>query len=202
MLKSVSNKSSSLVHLANHSSVKMLVSAAACHRNHLPHHKHVELSVAGIIFLGTPHQGTSSADLMMAVLGIMSLAMPSRTQVVEDVRPLAESLLVLQQQYRPLQDQYKTYYGYETREQRLPGGTTALIVSRESAVLPTAFKYQQIAMPADHVGIAKFEAETDPAFQLLVDALKVLMDGASKRIRNRWGSFNRWCSFAQGCICC
>jgi hypothetical protein len=128
---------------------------------------------------------------MKAILSAMSLTQPSQTHVVEDIRPLADYLLAQQQQYRPLQDQYETYFCYETRELRLPGGSTALIVPKVSAVPPTASQDRQIAMPADHVGIAKFETPEDAGFRLLVDSLKASMKGAFGRSEHRWDAFNR-----------
>lgn len=111
-----------------------LISAAACHKNHLAHHKHVELSTVGLVYLGTPHQGSDKADVTKTMLGVLSLVVPTNTEIVNDIRALIGFLLVQQQQYRPISNNWLTYYGYETKTTPLRGGSTSMIVSKTSVV--------------------------------------------------------------------
>jgi hypothetical protein len=169
--------------------IQALISAAACHAEHLIHHKHVELSTAGIIYLGTPHQGSDSAGLLKMLLDMMSLFASSTSRVVTDMKPLTDFLLIQQQQYRPISDQYLTYYCYETEPTMLPGGSATVIVPTASAVPPSATEAQRIEMTTDHIGIAKFESIGDGNFQRLVLAVKAIAADSRRRCQERLRKF-------------
>jgi hypothetical protein len=176
-----------------------LISAAACHENHLVHHKNVEVSTTGIIYLGSPHQGSDGADMMKTMLGLMSLVAPTETETVKDISVLTDFLLLQQQQYRPISSNYLTYYGYETKATRLPGGSSSIIVSTASAVPPSATEAQRVEMPADHIGIAKFGGVGEEAFQRLMSPIRAIAEDSKGRYKERWKKFK--CEFLPCCEC-
>lgn len=126
---------------------------------------------------------------MKTMLDIVSLAAPTNTKIVNDIRVLTEFLHLQQQQYRPISDNYLTYYGYETIATALPGGSTSIIVSKLSAVPPTATDSQRIELPADHIRIAKFESAVDETFQALVLPVQATADDSRRRCQERWQKF-------------
>lgn len=168
---------------------KALISAAACHEKHLTHHKHVELSTAGIIYLGTPHQGSDNAGLMKTLLDLWSLFAPSTSHVVSDMKSFADFLFLQQQQYRSISNLYPTYYCHETKPILLPSGSRAVIVSKVSAVPPTAAESQRVEMSTDHIGLAKFENVADENFQRLISPVQSIARCSHMHCRERWRKF-------------
>jgi hypothetical protein len=126
---------------------------------------------------------------MKTMLGLISLAAPTNAAIVKDIVALTEFLLLQQQQYRPISENYLAYYCYETYETPLPSGSTLMIVPKVSAVPPTATESQRIEMATDHIRIAKYESSADETFKRLVLPLRA-MDGNSRpRCDERWKKF-------------
>jgi hypothetical protein len=126
---------------------------------------------------------------MKTILDIMSIFAPSNAQALKDIRLLTDFLLLQQQQYRPISNNYLTYNFYETKKTRLLGGSSALLVPQISAVPPTASKSQQIEMPTDHIGIAKLLGQPDCTFERVVKPLEHIANTSQTSCQHRWDKF-------------
>jgi hypothetical protein len=126
---------------------------------------------------------------LKTLLGVISLAAPTNKEIIKDSATLTDFLLLQQQQYRSVSDNYLTYYGYETKATPLPGGSDLIIVPKVSAVPPSATESQCIEMTADHVGIAKYETVVDETFQCLALPVQAIAEDSRARCQKRWKKF-------------
>jgi hypothetical protein len=171
-----------------------LLFAATCHEGHLPHHKHVELSTAGIVFLGTPHQGSSMAELMHLLLRIHSIFGGAASASLTSDLPQFSAFLQLQtQQFRAISSHYMKCYCYETVPTTLPSGGRALLVPVTSAVVLSDGESKSLSMPKDHVHMAKFGEGSDSSFQELTKHLRRMLGAAPTNVTARWNAFESAC---------
>jgi hypothetical protein len=78
-----------------------------------PHHKAVELSTYGILFLGTPHQGADGIDLAKLLLGIQSIYSKTNDAVLKDLQSHSPALQQQLSQYTPISGNYETKFYFE-----------------------------------------------------------------------------------------
>jgi hypothetical protein len=177
-----------------------LILASACHEEHLLHHKHVELSTTGIIYLGTPHQGSEKSQMMKAILGILSLVAPSNTHVFDALRPFEEFIQFQDPLYRSICNNYITYFCYETMETLLPDGSFELLVPQLSALMPEVKNAKELGIPRDHIQMSKFEGPDDGAFQVIAPILQQIVEEATATHQKRWSSFEGECEGGIWCV--
>ena len=104
-----------------------LIHAHSCHTGHLPGHKAVKDSTYGILFLGTPHRGSYGANMHTLLLNIWSLARPTKTDIVQDLRSDSEALERQLDQYLPISTQFDTKFFYEAYPTKLAPGIELLV---------------------------------------------------------------------------
>lgn len=93
------------------------------------HHKAVELSTRGIIFLGTPHVGAEGVDFTSALLAVQSLCSNTDDTLLNEVRLHSKGLQQEQSRYTAISDNYVTKFCYELYGSELGGGVTTEIVT-------------------------------------------------------------------------
>jgi hypothetical protein len=93
--------------------VKALIHAHNTDRGHLSEHKAIEISTHGILFLGTPHQGTDSATLGITLHRIFSIVMPTNTRLLKNLERDSEQVLQQLEQYLPISSNFETVFFYE-----------------------------------------------------------------------------------------
>src|SRR5882757_5272991 len=94
---------------------------------HNEHHKAVELSTYGLLFLGTPHLGAEGVDLAMRVLGIQSIFTNTNEIVLKDLQLHCEALQQQLDQYTPISHKYATKFYYEMYETKLFTGRSQMV---------------------------------------------------------------------------
>ena len=102
--------------------MKALVQANSASEDHVSHHKAIELSTYGIIFLGTPHQGTDGVDLAMLLLQIQSFYSKTNDKVLKHLQRDSELLQALTSQYAAISGRFDTKFCYEVYPTHIPGG--------------------------------------------------------------------------------
>lgn len=85
-------------------------------KDSLPDRMAVALSSYGIIFLGTPHQGTNSADWGNLILNIKSIIRPTSHTLLQHLQPESEALQLQQTQFGPIGRQFDIKCFYEMYE--------------------------------------------------------------------------------------
>ena len=99
-----------------------LILASACDRNHLFPHKAVELSTYGILFLGTPHQGSATVDFGMTLFRILSVYDSTNDAVLKDLQLHSKPLQQQLYGYSAISHKYITKFYYEMYETKLFSG--------------------------------------------------------------------------------
>ena len=99
-----------------------MVHAHLCHANDKFHHKSVERSTYGIMFLGTPHEGTDATEWATLLLGIQSIYSETNNAVLRDLRLHSPRLQQQLSQYSSISRNYKTKFFFEMYDTPLFGG--------------------------------------------------------------------------------
>jgi hypothetical protein len=103
-----------------------LIAAHAASANHMHYYKYVELSTAGICFLGTPHQGSDGVSWLQILSNFQSLYAPIQRRVVDDLKPFSAYLEHQLERYRAIGYNYSTVYCYEQSKTSV-GGTRTMV---------------------------------------------------------------------------
>lgn len=144
----------------------------------------------GICFLGTPHRGSSKADLIDTLSRLSKLwGNVPNTKITQVLMPEAEILRDVHDSFikNPINSKVKIYTFHEgldfkgltVKMQFCSHGPLlilAQIVDRLSSTLGLPNEVQS-DIPADHVNMAKFDSRTDQGYKRVTSALQRLVDG-------------------------
>jgi hypothetical protein len=108
-------------------SSKALIHASSASRGHLSDHKGIEISTYGIIFLGTPHQGSESVDLGLLLLQIQSIYSHTNDAMAKHLRRDSEMLQQQLSQYSAISGKFNTKFFFEAYPTLLPGGIRRVV---------------------------------------------------------------------------
>lgn len=129
----------------------------------------------GILFFGTPHNGSSKAHLLGSLQKIVSLTMPKKVVETDSslVNALEEGSEVLQNitdQFSSLMPGFRIFFFWEQLRTTLPY-SKAYIVDETSAA-PIIDGTERCGIAADHRGMCKFESKSSPGFRTVIAALR------------------------------
>ncbi|KAF8496289.1 hypothetical protein BU17DRAFT_59450, partial [Hysterangium stoloniferum] len=143
-----------------------LIQASMANKRHLLRYKWICLSSYGILFLGTPHQGTD------VVLKFTSLCCRPNNILLKHL--ISHSELLQQQNYdfNPIAGDFQMNFFYEYLPTRLADGTFEIIVPKLSAVVPGIVDVPSIGMYKSHSGMAKFQSMDDDDFKTILLIVK------------------------------
>ena len=134
----------------------------------------IRSSTTGVVFLGTPHEGTTIAQWAR----FLAMIKGNDNKLLEQLQPKAEMLYELSHDFASGYKHLNTVCFYEKLSKLYAGGTLdCTIVGQRSAVqVGKAMEY----LITDHSGLNKFSGVKDPNFKPVRDAV-VDMVQASKR---------------------
>ncbi|KIM75579.1 hypothetical protein PILCRDRAFT_670138 [Piloderma croceum F 1598] len=168
-----------------------LIHAHSASKHHNLHHKAVELSTFGILFLGTPHQGSDNVDLAMIILGIQSVYSETSVALLSDLRSHSKGLQQQLAQYTSIAGNYETRFFYEAYPTRLFHGISQLLVPKSSAIVPGMVNAEANILYKDHVGMTKFKHAGDGDLQTLSLHLSWMVQAAPQKVEERWERYKR-----------
>lgn len=106
-----------------------LIHAHLTPSNHISGNKAIDLSTYGVLFLGTPHQGSDSASLAKFFINVLSVVKKTNDALVKHIRKDSEALRVQLDQYSLISERFNTKFFYETYPTPLVGGIEQLVRS-------------------------------------------------------------------------
>ncbi|KAF8510459.1 hypothetical protein BU17DRAFT_98072 [Hysterangium stoloniferum] len=168
-----------------------LIQANQAHRGHLVEHKWIALSTYGILFLGTPHQGTTA--MTNPANQLLKLASPSSKNNNILLKHLTSNSEWLQQQlsfYNPISANFRTTFFYETLPTILPDKSFQIIVPKFSAVIPGAVDMEVVGMSKDHNGMTKLPSQRDDDFIVILSTIQNMIKNALLMVQRQWFKFD------------
>ncbi|KAM7208213.1 putative WD40 domain containing protein [Naviculisporaceae sp. PSN 640] len=129
--------------------------------------------VHGIMFLSTPHKGSSHANTLNSLLSLFG----SSTKVyVSELDPNSTSIEDITEQFRGICGSWELVSLYETRMTKLSPGIKKMVVNKDSGILNYP-KEITVPVDADHHTICKFHSRLDPNYRLVIDLLRQITSG-------------------------
>ncbi|KAF2742947.1 hypothetical protein M011DRAFT_252802 [Sporormia fimetaria CBS 119925] len=158
----VENRDSRIIFVA-HSMGGLVVKKACIDANTSSNYQDIASRIESIFFLGTPHNGSEIAKTAETIVALSPFH--GNKPYVKDLIPASTMIRTINHDFPRYSKNLQLFSFIETLETRV-GGTSRLIVSRDSAVMGYANE-KRIHMNKDHRGICKFETPTDPDFIIL-----------------------------------
>ncbi|PGH02526.1 hypothetical protein AJ80_08837 [Polytolypa hystricis UAMH7299] len=142
----------------------------------------------GILFFGTPHNGSSKAKPLHTAQKLASALIPRQGAVFESglVRALkegSETLEMITSEFAPLMPRFRIFLFWEEQRTGLKY-TKDYIVTSDSAA-PAVEDSERCGIPADHRGMCKFQDVNSPRFRTVLAALKRYSSAAPTVIKSR-----------------
>ncbi|KAH7344301.1 hypothetical protein BKA66DRAFT_24702 [Pyrenochaeta sp. MPI-SDFR-AT-0127] len=125
----------------------------------------IKRSTQGVVFLGTPHHGSSAAAYgEMLVAAAQAIGTGSNRELLRSLRKMSPELMKLASNFNDIFEDFEVFCFYEG----LPTKLSSVIVTKDSAVIPNRLNDILIA---DHSGLNKFHDSNDPNFDKVAQAL-------------------------------
>ena len=106
-----------------------LIHSSSCNSATLAHHQSILVSTHGIIYMGVPHQGSTSAPLGSQLVNIATTFLKADARILKELKADSTLLNLLVQQYAPISRDIVTKYAYETHETGTVWGTSVVVSS-------------------------------------------------------------------------
>ncbi|KAE8161064.1 Alpha/Beta hydrolase protein [Aspergillus tamarii] len=155
----------------------------------IQHLRSIYVSTYGILFLGTPHNGSDIAKWGLLLQNICSAVLPkkymeSSSQLVKALRTNNETLQNINSLFADMMSRFHIYFFHETLSTDVKG-TRELIVD-ESSAAPYAEGVERMGIEADHRHMCKFEDDNAPGYEAVAEALLRYSRDAPATILDRW----------------
>ncbi|KIW24354.1 uncharacterized protein PV07_10073 [Cladophialophora immunda] len=143
----------------------------------------------GIIFFGTPHHGSSKAQLLSSLQKVTRLTIPKRilrteSNLVKALEAESETLQNITDQFVALMSNFHLMFLWEQERTPIPGLGASYIVD-ESSAAPGLPDVERCGIAADHRGMCRFVSSSDQGFLTVIDALQRYSRAAPEEIKTR-----------------
>ncbi|RAL15417.1 LipA and NB-ARC domain protein [Aspergillus homomorphus CBS 101889] len=155
----------------------------------IQHIRSIYISTYGILFLGTPHNGSDVAKWGALLQNICSVVMPkkfmeSSPHLVKALKTNNETLQNINSLFADMTSRFHLYFFHETLSSDIKG-TRELIVD-ESSAAPYMEGVERMGIEADHSHMCKFDDDGSPGYEAVAEALLRYSRDAPTTIRERW----------------
>ena len=168
---------------------KTLIYAQSRTSQKLKHLHSLYVSTYGLLFLGTPHNGTRKANLASAFQHMIKAAAPSKListegGLLDALQENSEILQNINDMFAPLMRDFHIHFFWEEEKTDL-GFAKDYVVSDISAA-PILDDTGRAGLPYNHVDMVKFEGRDAPGYTLVVATLMRYSEQAQTTIVRRW----------------
>lgn len=167
----------------------------------------IYVSTFGILFLGTPHDGSSKAQLASISRRMIGALVPSKVvdsggQLLDALQEGSEVLQNITDVFVPLMKNFRIFFFWE-QEKTDMGVTQGYVcqcfsphiealnanahqVVEESSAAPILDNTERAGLPDDHRNMCKFESRTSPGYRLIAATLIRYSREAPEVVSRRW----------------
>jgi len=155
----------------------------------IAHLHSIYVSTYSILFLGTPHNGSSKAQLASIGRRLLDTVAPSRVwdtdgQLVDALKEGSETLQNITDQFAPLMKRFHVYFFWEQEKTNL--GTSWGYVVDEHSAAPILDDTERSGIAASHTEMCKFESTSASGYITVVSAVMRYAREAPAVIETRW----------------
>lgn len=155
----------------------------------IEHLRSIYVSTYGILFLGTPHNGSDIAKWGLLLQNICSAVLPKRfvetsPHLIGALRTNNETLQNINSLFAEMMGRFHIYFFHETRSTDFKG-TRELIVD-ESSAAPYVEGVERMGIDANHSNMCKFDSDGAPGYEAVAEALLRYSREAPEIISRRW----------------
>jgi len=167
-----------------------LIKASHSHKGHMANHKAIAVSTYGILFLGTPHQGTTMmTNPADQLLKLESLSTRTNNILLKHLASNSEWLQQLLSDYNAINAKFCTKCFYEILPTVFPDQSSQIIVPKSSAVILGAVDVEVVGMNKDRNGMTKFRSQSDDDFIFMSFAIQNMIKNALSVVEQQWIEF-------------
>ncbi|KAJ0426152.1 hypothetical protein BJY00DRAFT_323622 [Aspergillus carlsbadensis] len=153
------------------------------------HLRSIYVSTYGILFLGTPHNGSEVAKWGLLLQNICAAVMPrkfmeSSPQLVKALKTNNETLQNINSLFTDMIPRFHVYFFHETLSTDVKG--TREVIVDESSAAPYADGVERMGIEATHSHMCKFDDENAPGYETVAEALLRYSRDAPATIQERW----------------
>lgn len=154
------------------------------------HLRSIYVSTFGILFLGTPHNGSDMAKWGILLHNICRAVLPKKVmeaspQLIQALRTNNETLQNINSLFADIMPRFHIYFFHETRSTDVRG--TRQVIVDEASAAPYIEGVERMSIEADHSHMCKFEDENAPGYEVVAEALLRYSRQAPAVITERWG---------------
>ncbi|KUL83945.1 hypothetical protein ZTR_06844 [Talaromyces verruculosus] len=154
----------------------------------------VYLCTYGILFFGTPHNGSSKARLLSGLQNLASNIVPKRAAqfesgLLKSLKDGSETLQNITNDFAPLMTRFQMYFFWEQLKSDLKY-TKDYIVEESSAAPMLDSTSGRCGIAADHRGMCKFHSQDSPGFSIAIAAIKRFSQNAQNVIGPRLAQYS------------
>lgn len=155
----------------------------------IEHLRSIFVSTYGILFLGTPHNGSDVAKWGLLLQNICSAVLPrkffdSSPHLVKILRSNNETLQNINSLFVEIMSRFHIYFFHETLPTDVKG--TREVIVDESSAAPQMEGVERMGIEADHRNMCKFEDDGAPGYEAVAEALLRYSRDAPHTIVERW----------------
>ncbi|KAJ5167955.1 uncharacterized protein N7482_003549 [Penicillium canariense] len=153
------------------------------------HLRSVYVSTFGILFLGTPHNGSDIAKWGLLLHNICTAVLPKKVmegspQLIKALQTNNETLQHINSLFADSMSRFHIYLFHETRSTDVRG--TREIIVDEASAAPYFEGVERGGIEADHSHMCKFEDENSPGYEVVAEAILRYSRQAPSVIADRW----------------
>lgn len=168
---------------------RCLIYSRSVRHSHTERTRSIYVSTYGVLFLGTPHNGSDLAKWGSLLERISSAVLPKKffdtsPQLIQALKTNNETLQNINRLFIEIHNRYHLYFFHEGKPMDLKG-TRDFVVDEDSAA-PLMEGTERMVIEKDHSHMCKFESENAPGYDVVAEALMRYADDAPELIAGRW----------------
>ncbi|KAJ4416586.1 hypothetical protein N0V85_002217 [Neurospora sp. IMI 360204] len=153
-----------------HSMGGLVVKKAYLMGFHDENYKDIIAAVSAIIFLSTPHRGTSLAETLN---NLLQYSFQAQKSFISDLAKNSPAIEDINEQFRHVAPKLSIYSFYETLETTI-GPKKVMVLEKDSSVMGYPSEISK-PLTADHHDVCKYSSREDHNYKSVVSAIKSLV---------------------------